>query len=187
MSQASTNEVKAGMKVEIENEPYVVINNDFVKPGKGQAFNKMRVKNILNGKVIEKTFKSGDKLDLADVEEAPMRLLYVQGDDAIFMNDTSFEQISVPLSSFEEKKQWLMDDIVYVILFYKSSVIDVTPPTFMVMKITETSPGLRGDTSGRVLKAATLQTGAKIQVPIFINEGETIKVDTRTGEYVSRV
>jgi elongation factor P len=187
MSQASTNEIKPGMKVEVDKEPYLVISNEFVKPGKGQAFNRIRVKNILNGKVVEKTFKSGDKLDLADVEESQMRLLYIESTDAVFMNDTSFEQITVSFSLIGDKKQWLKDDIVYTILFYKGAVIDVTPPTFMEMKITETAPGLRGDTSGRVLKAATVETGAKIQVPIFIDEGETIKVDTRTGEYVSRV
>lgn len=188
MSQASTNEMKPGMKVEMENEPYLVINNEFVKPGKGQAFNRIRLKNILTGRVVEKTFKSGEKLDLADVEETHMRLLYIQGEDAVFMHDETFEQLEVPLSTVKDTKQWLKDDLVYDIVLYKGQVVEVVPPTFMELKIVESAPGVKGDTaSGRVLKPATLETGAKVQIPIFVDEGEVIKVDTRNASYVSRV
>jgi elongation factor P len=176
------------MKVEIDKEPYLVINNEFVKPGKGQAFNRIRLKNILNGKTIEKTYKSGEKLEIADIEEISMRLLYTEKDSAVFMDDKTFEQISVPLSVIKDKKYFLKEDTLYELILYKGSVIEVTPPTFMELKVIETSKGVRGDTaSGRVLKNATLETGAKIQIPIFIEEGETIKVDTRTLEYVARV
>lgn len=188
MAQVSTNEVKPGMKIEMDNEPYIVVSNQFVKPGKGQAFNRIRIKHIVSGKVVEKTYKSGDKFDLADVVEAKMRLLYTEPENAIFMNDENFEQISVPLSILGEARNWLKEDIVYDIIFYKGHVIEVMPPTFMELVVSETAPGVRGDTaSGRVLKPATLETGAKIQIPIFIDEGEKIKVDTRTTEYVSRV
>ena len=187
MAQVSTNDTRAGMKVEINNEPYLVVSNDFVKPGKGQAFNRIKLKNIISGRVMEKTYKSGDKLDLADVEEIQMRLLYTEVDDAIFMNDTTFEQIHVPFSIIKENKKWLLDDTLYEIIKYKGDVIDILPPTFMEITITQTDPGIRGDTaSGRVLKPATLATGAIVQIPIFIEEGEKIKVDTRTAEYVSR-
>ena len=188
MEQASTNEIKPGMKVEIDNEPYFVVSNQFVKPGKGQAFNRIRVKNIITGKVIEKTFKSGDKLDLADVEEVKMRLLYTEQDEAVFMNDTTFEQSHVPLSATGNSRDFLKEDTLYDVIIYKGQIIDVAPPTFLELKVIESEPGAKGDTaSGRVLKPATVETGAKIQIPIFVNEGEIIKVDTRTGEYVSRV
>jgi elongation factor P len=187
MSQAATNEVKPGMKVEVERDPYYVISNEFVKPGKGQAFNRIRLKNILTGRVVEKTFKSGDKLEIADVVEMQMRLLYTEGDDAIFMDDKTFDQVTVPFSVIGNNKIWLKEDVLFDMVFYKNTVVEIIPPTFMELVVTETVPGARGDTSGRVLKPATLETNAEIQVPIFINEEEKIKVDTRTAEYVSRV
>lgn len=187
MAQVSTNEFKSGLKVEIEGEPHTILANEFVKPGKGQPFNRVKVKHLITGRVVEKTFKSGEKLDLADVEESKMRMLYQEADGIVFMDDKTFDQITVPMSIVEDKIQWFMEEVLYDIIFYKGQPIDVQPPTFMEMKITETTPGARGDTSGRVLKAATTETGAKIQIPIFIDEGEKIKVDTRTGEYVSRV
>lgn len=187
MPQVSTNEFKMGMKVEVDGGPYTIIGNELVKPGKGQPFNRVKLKHLLTGRVVEKTFKSGEKLDLADVEEITVRLLYREGEDFIFMNEKNFEQYTVSLSIIGDKQAWCKDDIEYSLIFYKGQVIDLIPPIFMEMLITETAPGLRGDTSGRVLKPATIETGAKVQVPIFVEEGEKIKVDTRTGEYVSRV
>jgi elongation factor P len=173
--------------VEVEGEPYTVVGNEFVKPGKGQPFNRIKLKHLLTGRVVEKTFKSGEKVDEADVEEKKMRMLYKESDGVVFMDDESFEQLSVSNTIMQDRQQWLMEEVVYSIVFYKGQPIEVIPPTFMEMKITETAPGLRGDTSGRVLKPAMTESGAKIQVPIFIEEGEKIKVDTRTGEYVSRI
>ncbi|HEX2579436.1 MAG TPA: elongation factor P [Rhabdochlamydiaceae bacterium] len=187
MSQVSTNEFKAGLKVEVDGEPYTMVSNEFVKPGKGQPFNRVKLKHLKTSRTIERTFKSGEKLELADVVESKMRLLYTDADKAVFMDDTSFEQTEVSMQAIGDVKQWLMDEIVYSIIYYKGEPIEVVPPTFMEMKITETAPGLRGDTSGRVLKPAVVETGAKIQVPIFVEEGDKIKIDTRTGEYVSRV
>jgi elongation factor P len=187
MAQYSTNELRGGYKVEVEGEPYTVISNEFVKPGKGQPFNRIKLKHLVTGRVVEKTFKSGEKVDAADVEESKMRMLYKEGDDYVFMDDKTFEQITIPLSLLQGKEQWLMEEVLYDIVIYKGQPIDVIPPTFMEMKIVETNPGLRGDTSGRVLKSAITESGAKVQVPLFIGEGEKIKIDTRTGEYVSRV
>lgn len=188
MGQVSTSEIRPGVKVEIEGEPYNVVGNEFVKPGKGQPFNRIKLKNLLTGRVVEKTFKSGDKLLEADIHEAKMRMLYKESDGVVFMDEQTFEQISIPSTVIKEKEMWLMEEIPYDILFYKGRAIDLGLPTFMEMKIVETAPGVRGDTaSGRVLKSATTETGAKVQVPIFIEEGERIKVDTRTGEYVSRI
>ncbi len=187
MSSLPTNDIKPGMKVEVDKEPYTVISNEFVKPGKGQAFNRIKMKNLLTARVTEKTYKSGEKLPLADVSETQMRLLYEEADGAVFMDEQSYEQITIPFSLIGDKKQWLKEDTLYEVIFYKGSAIDLIPPTFMSLQITETAPGVRGDTaSGRVLKPAITETGAKIQVPIFIEENERVKVDTRTGDYVSR-
>jgi elongation factor P len=187
MASVGTNEVKGGMKVEVEGEPYTVVGNEFVKPGKGQPFNRVKLKHLKTGRVIERTFKSGDRLELADVEEMKMRMLYKESDGVIFMDDKNFEQVTIPFTLIGDKDQWLMEEVLYDVTFYKGQPVDINPPTFMEMKVVETAPGLRGDTSGRVLKPALTDSGAKVQVPIFIEEGEKIKVDTRTGEYVSRV
>lgn len=188
MAQVSTNEFKAGMKVEIDKDPYTLVSVEFVKPGKGQAFTRVKLKHLTSGRVIERTFKSGEKVDIADVEENSMRLLYTEVNDAVFMDDKTFDQITVPFSVIGDTQKWLQEDLLYEIVFYKGEVVAVSAPTFLEVEVTETEPGARGDTSsGRVLKPAVVETGAKVQVPIFINQGEKIKVDTRTGEYVSRI
>ena len=187
MAQISTNEFRSGFKVEVDGEPYTIISNEFVQPGKAQPFNRVKLKHLITSRVIERTFKSGEKLDVADVMEAKMRLLYTDSDSAVFMDDNTFDQISVSLEKIGDRKQWLMEEINYNIIFYKGQPIEVVPPTFMEMKIVETAPGLRGDTSGRVLKPATTESGAEVKVPIFVEENDKIKIDTRTGEYVSRV
>lgn len=186
--QASTNEIRGGMKVEVEGQPYNIVSNEFVKPGKGQAFNRIKMKHLITGRVIERTFKSGDKIDLADVSESKMRLLYKEQEGAVFMNDTTFDQLTISFANLGDVAQWLLEDTVYDVIFYNNAPIAVEPPTFMELLVTEAAPGDRGNTaSGRVMKPALLNSGAKIMVPIFVEEGEKIKVDTRTGEYVSRV
>lgn len=188
MAQASTSDIRGGFKLEIEGQPYTVISNEFVKPGKGQAFNRIRVKHLLTGRTVEKTFKSGEKIDLADVAEKEVRLLYGELDAAVFMCDETFEQYTISFSVMGDTRNWLKDDSTYRVIFYNGEPVTVEAPTFMEFKIIETSPGVRGDTaSGRVMKPAKIDTGAEIQVPIFVEEGEIIKVDTRTGEYASRV
>lgn len=188
MGQVSTSDVRGGHKIEVEGQPYTVVSNEFVKPGKGQAFNRIKLRHLLTGRTIERTFKSGEKFEESDVVEAKMRMLYKEPDGVIFMDDKTFEQITVPLSNIGDNERWLMEDVLYDVVFYKGSPVSVEPPTFMELKIIETAPGVRGDTaSGRVLKPAKTQTGAEVQVPIFVEQDEIIKVDTRTGEYVSRV
>ncbi len=188
MAQISTNEFKAGVKIEVEGQPYTIVSNEFVKPGKGQSFNRVRLKHLITGRTIERTFKSGDKADIADVVETEMRMLYKEAEGVIFMDDKTFEQVKIAFESMGDNSQWLMEDHLYYIVFYKGQPVTVEPPTFMEMIVTETNPGDRGNTaSGRVLKPATVESGAKIQVPIFVEQGEKVKVDTRTGEYVSRV
>lgn len=188
MAQISTNEFRAGVKIEVEGQPYTIVSNEFVKPGKGGAFNRVRLKHLITGRTIDRTFKSGDKADVADVVETEMRMLYKEAEGVIFMDDKTFEQVKIPFESMGDNSKWIMEDHLYFIVFYKGQPVTVEPPTFMEMVITDTSPGVRGDTaSGRVLKPAILESGAKIQVPIFVEQGEKVKVDTRTGEYVSRV
>jgi elongation factor P len=188
MPSLSTGDIRSGMKVEVDNEPYVIVGNEFVKPGKGQAFNRIKMKNMKTGRAIERTYKSGEKIDLADVEEAEMRFLYKDADGAVFMNDKTFDQITISNEMIGANAQWLMEETVFHVVFYKGEPIEVLPPTFMEMVIVETDPGVRGDTaSGRVMKPAVTESGAKIQIPIFVDQGEKVKVDTRTCEYVSRV
>jgi elongation factor P len=188
MAQISTADVRGGAKVEVDKQPYTIVSNEFVKPGKGQSFNRIRLKHLLTGRVVERTFKSGEKLDIADISEGPMRLLYKENDGAVFMDEKTFDQITIPLANIGDTAQWLLDDQLFEVIFYNGAPVSVEAPTFMEMVITETSPGARGDTaSGRVLKPAVVESGAKVQVPIFVEEGEKIKIDTRTGEYVSRI
>lgn len=186
--QASTSDIKGGFKIEVEGLPYTVISNEFVKPGKGQAFNRIKMKQLLTGRVIEKTFKSGEKFNLADVTESEMRQLYKENDGVIFMDEKTYEQIKIPFENIGDTAQWLVDDRLYNVIFYNGSPVNIDPPTFMEMTVTETAPGARGDTaSGRVLKPAVVESGATVQIPIFVGEGEKIKVDTRDGSYVSRI
>lgn len=188
MAQVSTTDFRPGMKLEIEGQPFVIVTNEFVKPGKGQAINRVRLKNLLNARVLERTYKSGDKAEIADIVESKMRMLYKEADGIVFMCDESFEQTTIPMSAIGDNLQWLKEDMLYDVLIYKGNPVAVEPPTFMDLIITECDPGVRGDTaSGRVLKPAIVETGAKVQVPIFVDNGEKIRVDTRTGEYVSRV
>lgn len=188
MAQISTNEFKAGVKLDIDGQPYVIISNEFVKPGKGQSFNRVRIKQLITGRVVDRTYKSGDKADIADIVETEMRMVYREQEGVVFMDEKTFDQVTVPNDRIGDVNQWLLEDRLYAILIYKGEIVTIQPPTFMEQKITQTDPGDRGNTaSGRVLKPAELESGAKIQVPIFVNEGEIVKVDTRTGEYVSRV
>lgn len=188
MVQIDINDLRGGMKVEVDGQPYTVVSVQFVKPGKGQAFTRVKLKHLHTARVIERTFKSGEKIDEADVKEAQMRMLYRDGGGATFMDDASYEQITIPSEKLEDVQQWLREDVIYGLVFYKGEPTAVEPPTFMELQITESAPGVKGDTaSGRVLKPAKTDTGAVVQVPIFIEQGEWIKVDTRTGEYVSRV
>ncbi len=186
MATYSTNEFKGGLKIILDGDPCSIIENEFVKPGKGQAFNRVRIRNLKNGKVLEKTFKSGESVEAADVLETEMQYLYTDGSFWYFMDPETFEQVSAEKSAVEEAIKWLKDQDMCTVTLWNGSPIIVEVPNFVTLKITETDPGVRGDTSGGGGKPATLETGAVIRVPLFVGE-ELVKVDTRSGEYVSRV
>ncbi len=186
MSKYSTNEFKSGLKIILDGNPYNIVENEFVKPGKGQAFNRVKVRNLLNGRVIDKTFKSGESVEAADVLETEAQYLYNDGESWYFMLTDSFEQITVDEPAMIDAKLWLKDQDVCIVTLWNEQPINITPPNFVTLQITETDPGVRGDTSSGGNKPATLETGAIVRVPLFVQESELIKVDTRTGEYVAR-
>lgn len=187
MATYSTNEFKGGLKILLEGDPYKIVENEFVKPGKGQAFNRVKVRNLKTGRVIEKTFKSGDTVEAADVFEREMQYLYSDGEFWHFMVPDTFEQYAADATAMGEAAKWIKEQDSCVVTLWNDAPLSVTPPDFVELKITETDPGVRGDTSSGGNKPATLETGASVRVPLFIEEGEVIRVDTRTGEYVSRV
>ena len=187
MASYSTNEFKGGLKILLDGDPYAIVENEFVKPGKGQAFNRVKVRNLKTGRVIERTFKSGDSVEAADVLDVEMQYLYNDGEFWYFMHPESFEQIGADATAVGDNAKWLKEQDMCQITLWNGAPISVSPPNFVEMIITETDPGLKGDTSGGGGKPATLETGAVVRVPLFVQTGEMVKVDTRTGEYVSRV
>ena len=182
-----TSRFKNGLKVEIDGEPFNMIFFQHVKPGKGGAFVRTKLKNLRNGKVIERTFRSGERLDEADVQDRRMSYLYQDGDGLVFMDSESFDQMSIPLERVGETKNYLKENLEVDVLLYKGSAINIELPAFIETVITKTEPGIKGDTASGSTKPATIETGAVVQVPLFVKEGEKIRVDTRTGEYVERV
>lgn len=186
MGMYGLNEIRSGMKLVIDGDPCVVVDNEFVKPGKGQAFNRLRYRNLKTGRVIERTYKSGDSIQAADVMDIDAQFLYGDGNEWHFMATETFEQYAVHATEVADAKLWLKEQSDCKLTLWNGTPILVTPPIFVALKITETDPGLRGDTSGGGSKPAKLETGAVVRVPLFMQEGEIIKVDTRTGEYVSR-
>lgn len=187
MASYSTNEFKRGLKILLDGEPFNIVENEFVKPGKGQAFSRVKVRNLRTGRVVEKTFRSGESVEAADIFEKEMQYLYADGEFWHFMVPDTFEQYAAEEAAVGESAQWLKEEDVCQIMLWNDSPLSVLPPNFVELKITETDPGERGDTSSGGVKPATLETGAVVRVPLFVNEGEVVKVDTRTGEYVSRV
>ncbi|MEY4516159.1 MAG: hypothetical protein RL180_505 [Pseudomonadota bacterium] len=189
MANFSTNEFKPGLKVMLDGNPCSIIDNEYVKPGKGQAFNRVKLRNLKSGKVLEQTFKSGDSLEGADIVDVEMQYLYNDGEYWHFMQTETFEQIQANSTSMGDAAKWLKDDSneICVVTLFNGQPLAVSAPNFVVLKIVETDPGVRGDTSGGGGKPARLETGAVVRVPLFVQQEETIKVDTRTGEYMSRV
>jgi elongation factor P len=186
MASYSTNEFKSGLKILIDGDPYSIVENEMVKPGKGQAFNRVKVRNLKTGRVVERTWKSGDSVDAADVVDADMQFLYSDGDFWTFMMPDTFEQYTAGKSAMGESAQWLKDGVECIVTLWNGEPLTVTAPAHVELKIVETDPGARGDTVTGGSKPAKLETGAVVRVPLFINEGEIIRVDTRNGEYVSR-
>lgn len=186
MSYVSTNEFKPGLKVIMDGDPYNILENEYVKPGKGQAFNRVKVRNLKTGRVIEKTMKSGDTLEAADVVDLEVQYLYNDGEVWHFMQPETFEQYTVDKNVLGDTVLWLKEQDVCVMTLWNGLPLGMTPPNHVVLRVIETDPGLRGDTSGGGSKAAKLETGASVRVPLFIEVDELIRVDTRTGTYVSR-
>ena len=186
MASYSTNEFRGGLKIILDGDPFSIVENEFVKPGKGQAFNRVKIRNLKTGRVVERTFKSGDSVEAADVVETDMQYLYNDGEFWFFMDPESFEQISADAAAVGDSTQFLKEEDICTLTLWNGVPLQVTPPNFVTLTVVETDPGLRGDTSGGGGKPATMDTGAVVRVPLFIQIGEVLKIDTRTGEYVSR-
>lgn len=186
MAMYSTNEFKGGLKIMLDGDPYTIVENEFVKPGKGQAFNRVKIRNLKTGRVVERTFKSGDTVEGADVVDTDLQYLYNDGEHWHFMHVETFEQFGVSAGQVGDAAKWLKPQDFCKVTLWNGQPLTVEPPNFVILEITETDPGLKGDTSGGGGKPATLETGAVVRVPLFVQTGELIKVDTRTGAYVSR-
>ncbi|MGS2743072.1 elongation factor P [Halomonas sp. LS-001] len=187
MANYSTNEFKGGLKVMLDGDPCSIVENELVKPGKGQAFNRVKLRNLMTGRVWERTFKSGESLEAADVMELEMEYLYSDGEMWHFMKtDGSFEQYAVETKALSDTQKWLKEQVAYTITLWNDNAIAVSAPNFIELEVVETDPGLKGDTAQGGSKPATLSSGAVVRVPLFINQGEVLKIDTRSGDYVSR-
>jgi elongation factor P len=186
MASYNTNEFRSGLKLMIDGDPYIIVENEFVKPGKGQAFNRVKIRNLKSGRVIDRTYKSGESVEAADVVDVEMQYLYTDGEFWHFMDPDSFEQMAADATAVGDAAKWMKEQDVCTLVLWNGEPISVTPPNFTVLRVTETDPGVRGDTSGGGGKPATLETGAVVRVPLFIDIDEMVKVDTRSGEYVGR-
>ncbi len=181
-----TSDFRNGLKILYDGQPYVIVEFQHVKPGKGNAFTRTKIRNLITGRVLDPTFKSGEKLGVPDIEEKKMQYLYREGDHYTFMDTTTYDQILVDAEAVGEGQQWLIENTECSILFWNGKAIGVQLPNTMIMKIVECEPGVRGDTATNATKPAKLESGAVVNVPLFINEGESIKVDTRSGQYIER-
>ena len=186
MATYSTNEFKGGLKIMLDGDPYAIIENEFVKPGKGQAFSRVKVRNLKTGRTIEKTFKSGESVEAADVIDISLQYLYSDGEYWHFMDQESFEQYQADEAAVSDAIKWIKEQDECSVTLWNGSPLTVEAPNFVTLEITDTDPGLKGDTTGGGGKPATLETGAVVREPLFVQIGEEIKGDTRKGEYVSR-
>ncbi|NOZ01507.1 MAG: elongation factor P [Deltaproteobacteria bacterium] len=182
-----TSDIRKGLKVKINGDPWTVVSFQFVKPGKGNAFTRTRLKNLKTGQVVEKTYKTGEKLEEANFEEKYTTFLYSDGENFCFMDKNNYEQMMVPNEIVGDNAKYLMDNMEVTVLFYEGAPMSLELPTFIEAEIIHSEPGIKGDTATGVTKPATLSTGAEVSVPLFINQGDWIKVDTRDGSYVERV
>ncbi len=183
----STNEIRNGAKIEVDGEPFIIVEFQHVKPGKGGAFVRTKLRSLKTGNVVDRTFRSGDKLEEPAIEEMEMQYLYSSEGQYFFMDTKSYEQIFILQEHLGESKNFLKENMVAKIIFYEGKPLSVELPIFVELKIVKTDPGIRGDTATGGSKAAIVETGANIKVPLYLEEGAVIKVDTRSGEYVERV
>ena len=187
MASYSTNEFRGGLKLLLDGDPYNIIENELVKPGKGQAFNRVKLRNLKTGRVIERTFKSGESAEAADVMDVDMEFSYNDGEFWYFMDPNTYEQVGAGEAAMADAANWLKGQELCTVTLWNGEPLLVTPPNFVELTVAETDPGLKGDTAQGGTKPATLETGAVVKVPLFIEQGELLKIDTRSGEYVSRV
>lgn len=182
-----TSDFRNGLKVEIDGQPYIMVYFQFVKPGKGTAFTRTKLKNMISGNVLERTYRTGETLDAAPVEDRNMMYMYDEGEFAVFMDNETFETVNIPLSSIEDERPFLTENIEVDVLFYKERPVNIDLPNFIEDEIEYTEPAVKGNTATNATKPAQLVCGATVQVPLFIEQGERIRVDTRTKAYSSRV
>lgn len=182
----STTDFKKGLKIELDGTPFEIIEFQHFKPGKGGAMVRTKLRNMLNGRVVDKTFRSGEKVGRPDMETRGMQFLYREGADFAFMDMTTYDQLSIPGETLADKGGYLKDGQEAKVLLYNGEPLDIEIPPSVVLEVTETEPGAKGDTVSNVMKPATLETGVSVQVPLFVNTGDSIKVDTRSGEYLGR-
>ncbi len=182
-----TSQFRNGLKIVLDGDPFTMVYFQHVKPGKGGAFVRTKVKNLKNGRVLEKTFRSGEKVDEADVEDKKMQYLYRDGDQLIFMDQETYDQLPFSAEQVGDDVKYLMEKLDVDVMFWNGNPINIELPSFIEAEVTQTDPGVKGDTASGATKPATIETGAVVQVPLFIKEGEQIRVDTRSGEYVERV
>ena len=187
MANHSTNEFRPGLKLLIDGEPCTILDSEFVKPGKGQAFTRIKIRNLKSGRVLDKTYKSGESVPAADVVDVELQYLYNDGELWYFMDLNTYEQVAADNTALGDAGQWLTGEELCGLTLWNGAPLSVQAPNFVELSITETDPGVRGDTASGGTKPATLETGATVKVPLFVEQGEKIRVDTRTGEYVSRV
>jgi elongation factor P len=187
MANYSTSEFRSGLRIIIDGDPCIIVENEFVKPGKGQAFNRVRIRNLKTGKTVDKTMKSGESVEAADVMDTDMQYLYADTEFWHFMVPDTFEQYGADKKAVGDARNWISDGDICQVTLWNNSPLIVMAPNFVELQITETDPGVKGDTASGGVKPATLMTGAVIRVPLFVDQGDVVKVDTRTGEYVSRV
>lgn len=187
MASIGMNDLRVGVKIMVDGDPCTIVESDLVKPGKGQAFTRIRYRNLKTGRVLERTYKSSDSAELADVMDSELQYLYSDGEHFHFMHPDTYEQIAADSAVVGDAAQWLKGQDMCTVTLWNGLPIAVTPPNFVSLRITQTDPGVRGDTASGGGKPATLETGAVIKVPLFVEEGEVMKVDTRTGQYVARV
>ena len=187
MASYNTSEFRSGLKIMVDGDPCSIIENEFVKPGKGQAFSRVKIRNLKNGRVLDKTFKSGETMDAADVIDIEMQYWYNDGEFFHFMVPENYEQHAADENAVGDSRLWLKAQDIYEVTLYNGTPIGVAPPNFVELEVTETDPGLKGDTAQGGTKPATLETGAIVKVPLFIEIGEVLRIDTRSSDYMSRV
>ncbi len=187
MAGYGMNDVKNGMKIIVDRQPCTIVDTEYIKPGKGQAFTRVKYRNLKTGRVVELTMKSTDSLEAADVLDTDMEYLYTDGEFWHFMHPDTHEQIAADKAAMADAAQWLKGNEMCIVTLWNGTPLTVVPPNFVELAITETDPGVKGDTAGTGGKPATLETGAVVRVPLFVGRDELIKVDTRSGEYVGRV